>query len=1265
MNLSRKSIILILAAVAITTAWPATAFAEEAEEAEEDLSVYSDAELVAMTMREYQTRYQYIDVWKGEDAANDVGWPSVVECANLVTPAYPPDDWYEYELLPENDPSKTRAASIVSALVGTFFESNCVTLDPLFSHFLHDDFWDLHGTSEVPTVYVASDFATLYDYYISGVDSTNYRAALEEVWRVITDQLLVVYLIFDARDPLTSFTQESKAWGYGHAWSECDPPGACDEAKAGAGLDGSYIWGSVIGDLGVVEMTDLNIESLPPMFSARKEVVRRKFFVDLTDHTGTADLYLAISPEEDGWSSDYNMAGLRKWDDRWQLWQGSIDTGGQWESPYLANFDPEWTTNCPIGGTRVGWRFEDDDSDLIDWWWLMLVRAVFECGSDAGIIVDAGPDETIYKSRDPYTVYSAHDDCPDAFGETVDANIPAPYSATPQSGESQVTLATYARVLNEYDTKAASFTVGGWDGNGTQINDPNTVICLSSGDVKFSVAGGKGATTITCKVVFYRQAQLMAGGYSTRRAETEITFDVVGNHFNCCSKDDGEHPNPETVFEEPQITKHANGDVEIYFPEPDEAYIFEYPRCGFLRGITLEEYDSAQNSITVYGTNDQSSEDDVTFESAVVIRLGGYLGYVYEVPSTWWAETDPFGSGTFRYLVDATDHMIEIATYDETSGNRTGTQNAQDPDNRYTEYIYGDPNNPDSVTQIIIHGDIDGENESRIYNVTYDGDGNITGMGGLSCSSCGGGPGGGSYDYDEDGNHIGTMDADGNTTMSYEYDEDGNLTQVNLGSTTTGETQQTISRTTTEDGDRTDIRSYTSTSSYEVRRIETTFSREEDSENETSTHTRTTTTTRFGNLDEDPDNPVGEIFVEISKYIVVNELTSGDVLTETTIVIPPLGDPSGTGIRRESTMTYGDGTKTLTVKQYDSSGNEITVSTENYEQFLDDTDWRITSSTRNGGTTQYSYSSDPNHNTETVTMPEVTSSDGISDQQQLVTKTYYDIDNGRLDKEEKYNYTTKFQTTTYEYDDFGNLTKQTVTDEVASKSLVTEYAYNGFNEQVLMKSSSGVVSGKEYDSKGRGISEFVLADPADVTFGSGFNYETHYKDKIDTDPYSLISQTRYHYHEGDNPEGNYVKGRLRYIKKVKEDGGFDFAAEDDAAVSWVVTEFKYNLYGRRISVIEDQTDAALKTNYEYDIQGRVKKTTLPNGKWTETHRDGRGMVKMQIVGHDNMEDENDWLVTLFYYDARGNLSEKVTPDSVSTVYKYDDFDRLVMVRKGL
>jgi YD repeat-containing protein len=117
--------------------------------------------------------------------------------------------------------------------------------------------------------------------------------------------------------------------------------------------------------------------------------------------------------------------------------------------------------------------------------------------------------------------------------------------------------------------------------------------------------------------------------------------------------------------------------------------------------------------------------------------------------------------------------------------------------------------------------------------------------------------------------------------------------------------------------------------------------------------------------------------------------------------------------------------------------------------------------------------------------------------------------------------------------------------------------------------------------------------------------------------------------------------------------------------SKVVTEYKYDQHGRRTSVIADQGGAALETAYEYDYQGRVKKTTLPNGKWTETHRDGRGMVRVQIVGHDSMEDENDWLVTLFYYDARGNLSEKVTPDNVSTVYKYDDFDRLVMVRKGL
>ena len=96
----------------------------------------------------------------------------------------------------------------------------------------------------------------------------------------------------------------------------------------------------------------------------------------------------------------------------------------------------------------------------------------------------------------------------------------------------------------------------------------------------------------------------------------------------------------------------------------------------------------------------------------------------------------------------------------------------------------------------------------------------------------------------------------------------------------------------------------------------------------------------------------------------------------------------------------------------------------------------------------------------------------------------------------------------------------------------------------------------------------------------------------------------------------------------------------------------------------DLDGLAIETTYEYNNQGELTKTTLPDGKWTQTTRDGRGLVKMQVVGHDNM-DVDDWQITLFYYDANGNLIERVSPDGVSTKYEYDNFDRVIKVSRGI
>lgn len=377
--------------------------------------------------------------------------------------------------------------------------------------------------------------------------------------------------------------------------------------------------------------------------------------------------------------------------------------------------------------------------------------------------------------------------------------------------------------------------------------------------------------------------------------------------------------------------------------------------------------------------------------------------------------------------------------------------------------------------------------------------------------------------------------------------------------------------------------------------------------------------TEYENLNEDPDDPVG--FNYTTYYVIGSEYDPNDSVYST---IYPSGKRKDVEIRENG----------LTVESYieDVENGAKT----NIECFSYAGDLLRKHTDARGGITEYSYSDDL---LVQQTDPETDAGQRITTYQydgarRMISEAHQDSEGTWIRTNYNYNETTGFLDTMIVDDDYGQHT---------GKKIITQYFYNDFGQVVREISPDGIITGKSYGLGGELTSDFILTSDCDPNVGD--------------ENLTLISQTWYLYDDD---------GRIEYIKKVKSDEPFLYANPQDPndSLQWITTQYEYDFLGRKTAVIEDTDGLRLKTQYEYNNQGEVKKVTLPNGKWTETYRDGRGLMVMQIIGHDDL-DSKQWQVTEFEYDANGNLTKQTSPDDTSAIYQYDNFDRLVKVKRGI
>ena len=1198
--------------------------------ASSSLSGLEDSEAIAKTMRAYQTLYRYL--WDAELISHYgreeyVPWINY-GCGNAKAPAYPPNDFYSNKIRDEQD-----AIDIVKDIAHKFKGVPGQWEYSFYSKFVLPELYDitggLAGQSISPTHFTANDVLFLLD---SAVEA-DYRGCLEQLYSLIVNKLRVM-------DETANFINKLRKTGQ----NDYDHGCGCTAAQGHA----SQQWNSAswvsnsTNKIGQTETTysyERTVDSSDdnPCGSETTYTHHRaslytydaKIEVELSKYSGSAKCFIKLEKAGDDWSnigSQYQQEGV------WLKFWETPQTGQKWTSNSLAASVPLFTLSCSSTSQTKGWYIENYWSVNRYYHTAPVILIQIPAITDTTVTPESmsKPTMTLFKDGDQ-EVFSANPKF-DAveFGETVDGQIAIPEFST----TSTVTV----MLDKSYAKDAAELYIDQYNGrsgtDGTLLTDPNQVVCVSKSSIPFSVTALKGETTVKFIVTHWRSNAAPSDPNEPydplSKSTLPVTIKVKPNEGNSCTQETpvigkisagkaeesvraGERKEPEVWIHDHDDIDGVD-DIEVLLPGHTESYVMTYPACKF-----LDRWSVSKSETEVRLTDNNTKKT-----------------YVYESGSPYRIVSVEDGNGN------------TLVTYDYDGSRRpTYQRDADFPTQYFIEY------DPNSTTGLIDGLTAHANGDSRTYTIHYDESGNATS---ISDASCGCSASGVTYGFDANGNIIKEFDSSGNIIYEYVRDGEDRIIEKWIGAKSTGNCMQEIDYNEQGDGSLVvDLYNYVDSTNYKVTR---------EYRTESGFVTKRVT---FEDFNANPDTATSfeECFLrDIDIYNDDPNDPPSSIITwpedPNLIVVSPLGDPNGTGIRKEYSIEEETG-KVIEERWYDSNGDSIVVSSNVYE-YIYDGDVIVgsrdaTSVDARGALSELFYEDDTSVVPNRKFIPVVT--EGISGDIEAYHSYQYDEQNRVIIQRTDWNdgiSDVNEVVTTFDYDEFGNLEQTYSQSFVFDPNMalsapygITRYIYNGFNQVLWEISPDGVVSGKTYDSSGRLESDFVLDD-----------YNLVIDPNLDNVNFAndlLISQTRYYYDS---------EKRLEYSQKVKSDTTFEYGDPDDESeqLNWVVTKYEYDERGNRKSVIDDysineqQVESGLKTSYEYNNQNELEKITLPTGKWTKTIRDGRGLVKKTIVGYTDQTIDHELLVTEYEYDANGNLKKQINPDLTVSYFEYDDFDRL-------
>lgn len=315
---------------------------------------------------------------------------------------------------------------------------------------------------------------------------------------------------------------------------------------------------------------------------------------------------------------------------------------------------------------------------------------------------------------------------------------------------------------------------------------------------------------------------------------------------------------------------------------------------------------------------------------------------------------------------------------------------------------------------------------------------------------------------------------------------------------------------------------------------------------------------------------------------------------------------------------------------------------------------------------------------------------------EICTRTTYEYDNfNNITKIVTYGTGNEGIIVTYDYDELGRKTAEYTPKYAEDKSVGSTYTFNRGNLPLTIRDALGNITYFEYDVYGNLIRTINPDGSINITEYDALQREraTYFQDSASS-PKQIISKNEYEYVDYDYTiYSSLEESETRHTYGLKE-RSYAYITADKQVITETLQDFRGNTVyesingkGKRTSSyyadgsLARQTDAlGNTTKYEYGFLGALTKTYTPfikdengNAKYviSEIEYDKNGNVTRTIDPVNEQDDETTkYSITEFEYDGVGNLIKVKLLDSDNnaeniTKYTYDNVGNVLKRYTGL